>query len=58
MILSKRKSMIFWVLKKVTMDNNNTEILEEFIYSILKDTKSLESDISQLVDEYFWHLIE
>lgn len=38
-------------------NNNNTKVLEEFIYSILKDTKSLESDISQLVNEYFWHLV-
>lgn len=38
-------------------NNNNTEVLEEFIYSILKDTKSLESYISQLVDGYFWHLV-
>lgn len=38
-------------------NNNNTEVLEEFIYSILKDMKSLESDISQLVDGYFWHLV-
>lgn len=30
--------------------NNN---LEEFTYSILKDLKSLEPDISQLVDRYF-----
>lgn len=38
-------------------NDNNIEVLEEFIYSILKDTKSLESDISQLVDKYFWHLV-
>ena len=38
-------------------NDNNLEILEEFTYSILKDLKSLESDISQLVDGYFWHLV-
>lgn len=36
------------------MNDNN---LEEFTYSILKDLKSLEPDISQLVDGYFWHLV-
>lgn len=44
--------------KTKRLDNdNNLEILEEFTYSILKDLKSLEPDISQLVDEYFWHLV-
>lgn len=58
MSTSNRKSRMFLVLKKVSMDNNNNiEVLEEFIYSILKDMKSLESDISQLVDEYFWSLV-
>lgn len=33
--------------------DNDLEILEEFTYSILKDLKSLEPDISQLVDGYF-----
>lgn len=37
--------------------DNDLEILEEFTYSILKDLKSLEPDISQLVDGYFWHLV-
>lgn len=37
--------------------DNDLEILEEFTYSILKDLKSLELDISQLVDGYFWHLV-
>ena len=37
---------------------NNLEILEEFTFSIFKDLKSLEPDISQLVDGYFWHLVE
>ena len=32
-------------------------VKEEFTYSILKDLKSLEPDISQLVDGYFWHLV-
>ena len=45
--------------RKMNMNNNdnNLEILEEFTYSILKDLKSLEPDISQLVDGYFWHLV-
>lgn len=38
-------------------NDNNLEILEEFTYFILKDLKSLEPDISQLVDGYFWHLV-
>lgn len=44
---------------KIDMNNsdNDLEILEEFTYSILKDLKSLEPDISQLVDGYFWHLV-
>lgn len=37
--------------------NNSDNDLEEFTYSILKDLKSLEPDISQLVDGYFWHLV-
>lgn len=31
--------------------------LEKFTHSILKDMKSLESNISQLVDEHFWDLV-
>lgn len=59
MSLLKGKSTIFQVLKKMNMNNsdNDLEILEEFTYSILKDLKSLEPDISQLVDGYFWHLV-
>ena len=30
--------------------------LENFIYFILRDIKSLDSDISQLVDKNFWNL--
>lgn len=41
----------------INNNDNNLEILEEFTYSILKDLKSLEPDISQLVDGYFWHLV-
>ena len=59
MSLLKGKLTIFQVLKKNELNNNdnNLEILEEFTYSILKDLKSLEPDISQLVDGYFWHLV-
>ena len=39
------------------MNNNDLEILETITYSILKDIKSLDPDISQLVDEYFWYLV-
>lgn len=52
MSLLKGKSTIFQVLKNM---NNNDNNLEEFTYSILKDLKSLEPDISQLVDG--WHLV-
>lgn len=38
-------------------NNDNSEILTKFIYSVLKDIKSLDTDISQLVDEYFWYLV-
>lgn len=41
----------------INNNDNNLEILEEFTYSILKDTKSLIPEISQLVDEYFWYLV-
>ena len=35
----------------------DSEILTKSVYSVLKDIKSLDSDISQLVDEYFWDLV-
>lgn len=38
-------------------NNNDLEILENIALSILKDTKSLIPEVSQLVDEYFWYLI-
>lgn len=39
-------------------NDNDLEVLEKFAHSILKDMKSLESDISQLVDEHFWDLVQ
>lgn len=41
------------------MSNNDkdSEILYNFANSMLKDMKSLESNISQLVDEHFWDLV-
>ena len=33
------------------------DILEIFVYSFLKDIKSLDLDISQLVDKNFWDLV-
>ena len=38
-------------------NNNDLEILENIVLSILKDTKSLIPEVSQLVDEYFWYLV-
>ena len=38
-------------------NDNDLEILENIALSILKDTKSLIPEVSQLVDEYFWYLI-
>lgn len=38
-------------------DDNDLEILENIALSILKDTKSLIPEVSQLVDEYFWYLV-
>lgn len=38
-------------------NDNDLEILENITLSILKDTKSLIPEVSQLVDEYFWYLI-
>lgn len=37
--------------------DNDSEILEKFTHSILKDMKSLIPEVSQLVDEYFWYLV-
>ena len=41
------------------MNNNDNDlgILENIALSILKDTKSLIPEVSQLVDEYFWYLV-
>ena len=38
-------------------NDNDLEILENIAISILKDTKSLIPEVSQLVDEYFWYLV-
>lgn len=38
-------------------NNDDSKILTKSVYSVLKDMKSLDSDISQLVDEYFWDLV-
>ena len=38
-------------------NNNDLEILENIALSILRDTKSLIPEVSQLVDEYFWYLV-
>ena len=37
--------------------NNSNNDLEIITHSILKDVKSLDPDISQLVDKYFWYLV-
>ena len=41
------------------MSNNDIRFrnLYNFAHSILKGMKSLESNISQLVDEHFWNLV-
>ena len=38
-------------------NDNDLEILENIALSIIKDTKSLIPEVSQLVDEYFWYLV-
>ena len=38
-------------------NDNDLKILKNITHSILKDVKSLDSDISQLVDKYFWDLV-
>ena len=38
-------------------NDNDLEILQNIALSILKDTKSLIPEVSQLVDEYFWYLV-
>ena len=42
------------------MSNNDkdSEILYNFAHSMLKGMKNLESNISQLVDEHFWDLVQ
>ena len=42
------------------MSNNDkdSEILYNLAHSMLKGMKSLESKISQLVDEHFWDLVQ
>ena len=39
-------------------NNNNSRILNKFARSVLKGMKSLDSDISQLIDKQFWSLSE
>ena len=39
-------------------NNDDLEILTKMVHSLLKDTKSLDSDVSQLVDEHFWDLVK
>ena len=39
-------------------NNNNSRILNKFASSVLKGMKSLDSDISQLIDKHFWSLSE
>ena len=41
----------------INNNDNDLEILENIALSILKDTKSLIPEVSQLVDEYFWYLV-
>lgn len=40
------------------MTNITSETLKKLAHSILKDTTTLDSDISQLVDKNFWDLCE
>ena len=39
-------------------NNNDSRILNKFACSVLKGMKSLDSDISQLIDKHFWSLSE
>lgn len=39
-------------------NNDDLEILTKMVHSLLKDTKSLDFDVSQLVDEHFWDLVK
>lgn len=55
--IERKINDILGIRENMNNNDNNLEILEEFTYSILKDLKSLEPDISQLVDGYFWHLV-
>ena len=48
-----------FLTQKIMKDNNNnSRILNKFDCSVLKGMKSLDSDISQLIDKHFWSLSE
>ena len=55
--IEKKINDILGIKEKMSMNNNDLEILENITHSILKDVKSLDPDISQLVDKYFWYLV-
>lgn len=43
--------------KITSIEQNNADILVRFAKSIIDGTKSLDDDISKLVDENFWDLV-
>lgn len=46
------------VAKELSKIRKILEEKEKLAHSVLKDTKSLDSDASQLVDEHFWDLVK
>lgn len=41
----------------VEVGGNDTDVLNEFISSIITETKPLDADISKFVDDNFWDLV-
>jgi len=57
--MSKEKAIKYITrAKELSKIRKILEEKEKLAHSVLKDTKSLDSDASQLVDEHFWDLVK